>query len=185
MTPREGNDVRHLVAPAVAWGSKTSMTVPYLSREKFSDTSLTGYVPKALPGVCVASLSGAGSWANQTHGGGCRRERTSEQLFIRAAKIFRGSAWSCGRSGLTTRSAASQSARNAPSGTRVFSLTASASRTPARCTRSMVRSSTIDGLLAGGMQMSATGGAINRRPAHPMDTISGGPIGPSIDRSAA
>jgi len=32
---------------------------------------------------------------------------------------------------------------------------------------------------AGGMQMSATDGAISRRPAHPKDTISGGPIGPS------
>lgn len=32
---------------------------------------------------------------------------------------------------------------------------------------------------AGGMQMSASGSAITRRPAHPMDTISGGPIGPS------
>lgn len=32
---------------------------------------------------------------------------------------------------------------------------------------------------AGGMQMSATEGAITRRPAHPMDTISVGPIGPS------
>jgi len=38
---------------------------------------------------------------------------------------------------------------------------------------------TYDGRPAGGMQMSATAGAITRRPAHPMDTISGGPIGPS------
>ncbi|NPU69991.1 hypothetical protein HL667_33720 [Bradyrhizobium sp. 83012] len=36
-----------------------------------------------------------------------------------------------------------------------------------------------DGSLASGMQMEATGGAITRRPAHPMDTISGGPLGPS------
>lgn len=33
--------------------------------------------------------------------------------------------------------------------------------------------------VAGGMQMSATEGANTRRPAHPKDTISGGPIGPS------
>lgn len=39
--------------------------------------------------------------------------------------------------------------------------------------------SSSDGQFAGGMQMSATEGAITRRPAHPMDTISGGPIGPS------
>lgn len=82
-------------------------------------------------------LRGGVSWlANQQHGGGCRRERTSEQLFIRAAKIFRGSVLSCGRSGLTTLSPVSRSARNARSGMRVFSLTASASRMPARCTRS-------------------------------------------------
>jgi hypothetical protein len=36
---------------------------------------------------------------------------------------------------------------------------------------------------AGGMQMSATEGAITRRPAHPMDTISVGPIGPSDSNS--
>lgn len=86
-------------------------------------------------------LRGGVSWlANQQHGGGCRRERTSEQLFIRAAKIFRASAWSCGRSGLTTRSRALHSAPNAQSGTRVSSLTASGSQTPGRPSPCMPRS---------------------------------------------
>lgn len=35
--------------------------------------------------------------------------------------------------------------------------------------------------LAGGMQTSATEGAITQSPAHPMATIAGGPIGPSGD----
>lgn len=91
--------------------------------------------------LVVPYFHGGASWeANQARGGGCRRERTSEQLFILAEKIFRGSVSLCGRSGLTTLSAVSRSARNARNGMRASSLTASASRTPARCTRSTARS---------------------------------------------
>jgi hypothetical protein len=46
-------------------------------------------------------------------------------------------------------------------------------------TSTVCTTSNSDGSLASGMQMPATEGAITQRPAHPMDTISGGPVGPS------
>lgn len=109
-------------------------------RARYSIVAQPGRVSAILRVLC----GGDASWANQARGGSCRRDRTSEQLFILGAKIFRGSVSSSGRSGLTTRSPVSRSARNARSGMRASSLTASASRTPGQCTRSMVQSSTIE-----------------------------------------
>lgn len=88
----------------------------------------------------VVLRGGVSWWELFRISGGAGQARTSEQLFIPGAKIFRGSVWSSGRSGLMIRLPASRSARNARSATRVFSSTASASRTPKRCTRSMARS---------------------------------------------
>ena len=102
------------------------------------------------PQRCAASLpfrstvlwrGGVSSWREQFRiSGGSGQAGTSEQLFIRVAKIFPGSVSSSGRSGPMIRLPASRSVRNAPSATRAFSLTASGSRTPRPCTRSMARS---------------------------------------------
>jgi len=80
------------------------------------------------------------SWEQFRISGGSGQAGTSEQLFIRVAKIFLGSVSSSGRSGPMIRLPASRSVRNARSATRVFSSTASASRMPRPCTRSMARS---------------------------------------------
>lgn len=82
---------------------------------------------------------GGVAWEQFRISDGADQARTSEQLFIPGAKIFRGSVSLCGRSGLMIRLRALRSVRNARSATRVFSSTASASRTPKRCTRSTAR----------------------------------------------
>lgn len=87
---------------------------------------------------------GVRSWANQCRGSAAGPARTSEQLFIPAAKIFQGSVSSSGRCGLMIRLRVWRSVQNARSVTRVFSSTASGSRTPRRCTRSMARSLAIE-----------------------------------------
>lgn len=144
----------------------------------------------ALQVRSIDLLVGVASWAN--HQRGACRGQISRGANLRP-KIFalwtgeypsatspnsrsrarRNSSWSIGRDATPRQPSAG--------------CPATAARRPMLFTRSAQTSFlvSIDGRLAGGMQMSATGGANTRRPAHPMDTISGGPTGPSDDRSAA
>jgi len=103
-------------------------------------------------------LRGGVAWWNQDRisaAGG--QERTSEQLFIPGAKIFRGSDLSSGRSGPTTRSQVSPCERSARSATRAFSSTASASPTPKRCMRSTARSSATNSSSGDGLGIQQPG----------------------------
>lgn len=111
MTSRKQNNFSHNASPArVSKDLHASMGFAFLSRERFSNTSLTGDGSKNISPVCGASLnaavaashrdttprcaaalrvrsivlSGVGlrsCQANQASGGSCGPVRTSEQLF--------------------------------------------------------------------------------------------------------
>jgi len=103
--------------------------------------STTRRCVSALQVRSTVLLRGGVAWWNQDRiSGDAGQDRTSEQLFIPGAKIFRGLVSWSGRCGPMIRLPALRSVRNARSATQVFSSTASASRTPRLCTRYMVRS---------------------------------------------
>lgn len=114
MTPaRKPNDHPHAVLPAVFRCSKATKSDSSVSREEFSNASLTGSERD-----CGFVASGSVSWEpNQARGIARRRVRTSEIFFLKssAKKIFprlAGSAWCYGR---TSPASISRSASDAPS----------------------------------------------------------------------
>ncbi len=146
-TPVEGTHYDNFVALANTIRRGTA-PCDHGTRHRHKTHSAAQGCAGALPSRSTVMLRGGvvPTWEQFRISGASGRGRTSEQLFILGAKIFRGSVSWCGRSGLTTRSRALPGAPNAPNATPASSSKASASRTPKRCTRCTARSWKIESL---------------------------------------